>query len=357
MAARFWIAQPVSGAIVSVTSPPQVRLTVASTSGMTTGDVRTVFGVGGTTEANGTWTITVIDGTHIDLQGTTFANVYTSGGSVNGKWDASNTNNWVTTSGGSNYGQTVPGTGDTVTFNGSSGGGTVTVNTTVSVSSIVMGTFTGTLDFSANNNDVNIGTVTAAATAFDNTGTGTRTLNMGNGTWTLDATTTVWSTNTTTNLTFNANSSTIVVAARANISRGFISATLSFNNLTLNSASASRVVFTVNASTFVTITVNAPLWILATAGGTITTTNLVVSGSSSSAPVLFDSNVTGTTMTWAVTNGLSMSWGVFKDITFSGGAATATSSLDFGHNSGITITPPGGGGLLSQGEMMGGMVG
>lgn len=64
-----------------------VRLTVSSTSGWTTGDKKTVTQVGGTTEANGTWTITVIDGTHIDLQGSTFASAYTSGGYVGGSVD------------------------------------------------------------------------------------------------------------------------------------------------------------------------------------------------------------------------------------------------------------------------------
>lgn len=64
-----------------------VRLTVASTAGWTTGDIKDVASVGGTTEANGTWTITVVDGTHIDLQGSTFANAYTSGGYVAGSID------------------------------------------------------------------------------------------------------------------------------------------------------------------------------------------------------------------------------------------------------------------------------
>lgn len=65
-----------------------VRITVGSTSTLTTGDVKTIAGVGGTTEANGTWTITVINGTTFDLQGSTFANAYTSGGVVAGSIDA-----------------------------------------------------------------------------------------------------------------------------------------------------------------------------------------------------------------------------------------------------------------------------
>jgi hypothetical protein len=59
-----------------------VKLTVASTSGWMTGDVVQVFSVGGTTEANGQWTITLVDGKHITLQGSTYKNAYTSGGSV-----------------------------------------------------------------------------------------------------------------------------------------------------------------------------------------------------------------------------------------------------------------------------------
>jgi hypothetical protein len=65
-----------------------VRLAVSSTSGWATGEIKEVASVGGTTEANGTWTITVIDGTHIDLQGSTYASAWTSGGYVAGSLDA-----------------------------------------------------------------------------------------------------------------------------------------------------------------------------------------------------------------------------------------------------------------------------
>ncbi len=44
-----------------------VRLTVVSTLGANTGDQATVANVGGTMEANGTWPITVIDGTHLEI--------------------------------------------------------------------------------------------------------------------------------------------------------------------------------------------------------------------------------------------------------------------------------------------------
>ena len=59
-----------------------IRLTVNTTSGMITGQQVTIGDVVGTTEANGNWTITVISLTEIDLQNSTFANAYASGGYV-----------------------------------------------------------------------------------------------------------------------------------------------------------------------------------------------------------------------------------------------------------------------------------
>lgn len=59
-----------------------IRLTVSSTTTLTTGQEVGVSSVGGTTEANDTWIITVIDGSNIDLQGSVFSNAYTSGGTV-----------------------------------------------------------------------------------------------------------------------------------------------------------------------------------------------------------------------------------------------------------------------------------
>lgn len=47
-----------------------------------------VYDVGGTTEANGTWTFTIINSTHIDLIGSAFVHAYTSGGHIGGSLDA-----------------------------------------------------------------------------------------------------------------------------------------------------------------------------------------------------------------------------------------------------------------------------
>lgn len=58
-----------------------IRLTV-STTGISTGDNINVVGVGGTTEANHSWFVTVIDGTHLDLQHSAYVNAWTSGGTI-----------------------------------------------------------------------------------------------------------------------------------------------------------------------------------------------------------------------------------------------------------------------------------
>ena len=57
-----------------------VRLTVHDASQAATGDTVIVSGVGGTTEANGTWQITLVDQTHIELRFSVYKNSYTSGG-------------------------------------------------------------------------------------------------------------------------------------------------------------------------------------------------------------------------------------------------------------------------------------
>lgn len=65
-----------------------IRLTLADTSSLTTGDRHAVNDVGGVTAATGAWTITVVDGTQIDLQGSTFAGTYTSGGVISGNYSS-----------------------------------------------------------------------------------------------------------------------------------------------------------------------------------------------------------------------------------------------------------------------------
>jgi len=58
-----------------------VRITAAS-HGLSTGDEVIIAGVAGTTEANGYWTVTVTSSSQFTLDGSTYANAWTSGGGV-----------------------------------------------------------------------------------------------------------------------------------------------------------------------------------------------------------------------------------------------------------------------------------
>ena len=60
-----------------------IRIMTAAPTAVETHDEVIIAAVGGTTEANGTWPITYVDATHFDLEGSAFANTYTSGGTWN----------------------------------------------------------------------------------------------------------------------------------------------------------------------------------------------------------------------------------------------------------------------------------
>jgi hypothetical protein len=68
-------------AVVNCTSSGGlIEVQVASATGVTSGAAVTLSGVLGTTEANGTWVLTVVDATHFTLNGSTFSNAYVGGG-------------------------------------------------------------------------------------------------------------------------------------------------------------------------------------------------------------------------------------------------------------------------------------
>ena len=249
-----------------------------------------------------------------------------------GTWDGSTTTHWASSTGGAG-GQSVPGVNDTVTLDGSSGGGTVTVNTTVTVQSITCGAFTGTLDFSANNNNV---TLSAGGTSFNGSGSGTRTINLGNGTWTLSGANATWSIATTTGLTFNANSSTIVLAGNVTNGKAFTGgAGLTYSTITFGPNTSSGAFIIQNSFNISMLNIIGPA-IVTFAGLTLTVTTLTITSSISGLVRL----VTAGTISMASGAPL-ISWTGIGDMTFSGGATfTAQNSFNLGNNTGITITPP-----------------
>lgn len=83
----FGVGQAVGSITTAVTGAASgaggtVVLAVTSTANMQTNDVCRVSSILGTIEANGAWQVTVIDATHLGLQGSAFAHAYVSGGSV-----------------------------------------------------------------------------------------------------------------------------------------------------------------------------------------------------------------------------------------------------------------------------------
>lgn len=153
-------------------------------------------------------------------------------------WDNTNDTIWSLSSGGTNN-TTHPTSADAVTLDANSCVGgvtcTITVNATLNVQSLTMGACTASttgciLDFSANNNNSTMG-------SFSNTGTGTRTVNMGSGTMTLTAASgAVFDLTTVTNLTFNTNTSTILLSATATGSRTLNLGSKTHNNITVTNA-------------------------------------------------------------------------------------------------------------------------
>lgn len=255
-----------------------------------------------------------------------------------GTWDASDTTHWASSSGGAG-GQSVPGSGDTVTFDASSGAVVCTVNhASLNITSLTCGAMGGTLDFATNNNNITVGTVSL-------TGTGTRTINLGNGTWTITGTTgTVWDNATVTNETLNSNSGKVLLAATATNFRAFNGGLgKTYNEVEIANVSETwpnLVVF--GGTTITTLTLTAVKWIQITSSATLTVTNsfthagplLLASGSTSGG----DGNlaVAGT-----VTLAKAMIYGIAKS---GAGSITANDSYDLGDNTSVTINAPAGGG-------------
>ncbi len=72
----------VSAAITAATNATPIVLTTSPALSLLPGDLITVSGVGGNTNANGTWVIAAISGTSVTLYGSVGNSAYTTGGAV-----------------------------------------------------------------------------------------------------------------------------------------------------------------------------------------------------------------------------------------------------------------------------------
>lgn len=269
-------------------------------------------------------------------------------------WNSTAAAKWGTLSGVADS-ASLPGTGDAVIFDALSGGGTVTVDSpngagVVTVQSITMGAFTGTLDFSANNNNVTL------SSAFDGSGTGTRTFNMGNGTWTIQGfNNNTWNYTTVTGLTHNPNSSTLSFIPSTATPTGavtFQGGGKSFNIVTYSGVTNANPFKIVGSPTIATLQFTAPGYILFTSGTTTAITNAFAWVGTSSNQFYFASDSTATSATIAAAAGSTIQWSGLQRLTFTGNTVLASNSFDLRSNSGVTITPPstsGGGARIISG--------
>ncbi len=272
-------------------------------------------------------------------------------------WNNVSTAMWSASSGGAT-GQPPPVAGDTVNFDAATCVGGTTCTTTVAanvaMTNLTMGACTASttgcvLDFSANNNNITISGI------FNNSGSGTRRLNMGNGTWTMtNNTSTPWVMSTVTNLTFNANSSTILFTTSAS-ARTFSSANVTYSTIQLadqTSAPTGSPVFQFSNATFTVanLIVGKGQELKFTAGGSYTiSTAFTVTGGGASSVVFIDGQ-----QNTIVNNGVvSMAWAAIRDLTFTVNTnGIANNSFNAGNVIGLTVNAPGGGSCIIGGWLL-----
>lgn len=261
-------------------------------------------------------------------------------------WDNSNTTIWSATSGGAG-GQSAPVAGDVVTLDGSTGGGTVTVNANLAIAGLTTSAFTGTLDFSANNNSL-----TTSAGWIDG-GSGVHTINMGNNTWTFTQVNgTPINITLSANITLNANSSTILLSAVPTGARVLTFGAKTINNLTVTNAAWQPFMIDLNGNNSFTIAGNLALtnvgFVRMPSAGTLTVTgSFTWDGTSTNQGVMLTTNASTSPSTLSVGSAVTLSWLLIQNITKAGASSIICNNcFDGGGNTGITINKPGGGRVI-----------
>lgn len=275
-----------------------------------------------------------------------------------GTWDSSSTTNWSATSGGAG-GASVPGSADTVTFDASSGSGTVTfTNGGVTVSAVTINSSSITLSLGAafsvsTSVTLTIGTFTTndyavTASSISSSNGNARTFNLGASTITLNNSV-PFNTGSNTGLTFNAGTSTFVFTSTGSqtISNGVIPIT--FYNVSFTGAGSGTITLSASAgssytfnnlsvaaaasASFRVVTFSSPC----TINGTLSTT-----GTAGNRRVLFQGANTGIAQTLTINSAPSLTDADFRDIYVIGTAApiSGTRIGDLRGTRGITFSAP-----------------
>lgn len=257
-----------------------------------------------------------------------------------GTWDNATTTHWSLSTGGAG-GAAVPVTGDTVTFDASSGGGTVSVSATISGLSLVTlttGAFTGTLDFSSGNPSL---TITGS---FNASGSGVHTINLGSGTFTCTNGAGTCFDFTNTNLTLTGGTATLAFTNTSPAGqRVFNGGSKTFSAVTVNQNGGGNVRVAISGTpTIGTLTLNGPGTLYPSSNLTVSTA-FVVNGAAGANGVLISNAIDGAGNTITLSGTASINYAAISGTTFTG-SPIATNSIDLGRNSGITFSAPSGGG-------------
>ena len=133
---------------------------------------------------------------------------------------------------------------------------------------------------------------------FESNNTNTRTITMGSGTWTLSNDGTVWNLATTTNLTFNANTSTIILSDTSTNARTFAGGSLTYNNLTIGGSTGTSTLTITGTNTFATLaSTKTVAHTITFPNVTTTVSNWTISGA---AGVFVTCQRTGASGTWSI---------------------------------------------------------
>lgn len=267
---------------------------------------------------------------------------------VGGTGNLNDTAHWSNASGGSVSTCAAAGgwpnsTSDTATFDASSGGGTVTRNVNWTVQSINANAFTGTLGNAGDTASVQLDTWT-------NTGSGTRTVNMGASTWTCGRATVAtctWSQIGATNLTFNANTSTLVHDGNLSGSSSTMNVgAFTYNVITFNAgAQGDRgVSFPASNITVATINIASPATIKWSNSTNTTVTNLNFTGGSLSSWTSLLTAAANNTYTITLANAATCNYCIIWSANVAITSITANNSINLGTNTNVSFSPPTGGG-------------
>lgn len=258
-----------------------------------------------------------------------------------GTWDNATTTHWALTTGGAG-GAAVPVTGDTVTFDASSGGGVVSVSATItalSLATITTGAFTGTLDFSSGNPNLTL----SGSPGLSCNGTGTHTINLGSGTFSISNGGGTLVDFTNVNLTLNAGTSTIAFTSSSpGGQRSFNGGSKTLATMSVANDGGGEFDIRISGTPiFGTLILNGhcSIWVLS--AFTVSTALNILGTASNSFVHIFSLEAGPQTITLNGT--ATISWAVISSMTFTG-SPVANNSFDGGKNTGITINGPSGGG-------------